>query len=226
MSHRVVLISREGMEGWFGQSALKRSDVEVHATSDTEGALQLIIRSDCQVVVAEEWPGCKHFTKLVGELLFSIRREGFQVILLTNSMPPGPGGAPIAHVLPVPCDRDDFDRALAGALGLKSRAGKRHLVRLHLSASSREEGNLGMAVCLVLNPAGMIVESPRPLPLGKTFFWSFQGVPQLHGARVPGRVLRQEATQPGSRASTYAVGFDEGAADVRARIAQYLDGAE
>lgn len=226
MLHRVVLVAGEGMEGWFGQTALKRSDVEVQATSDTEGALQLVIRSDCQVVVAEEWPECKRYQRLVSDLLFSIRREGFQLILLTNSMPPGPGRPPIAQVLPVPCDRDEFDRALLGVLGLKSRAGKRHLVRLHVSAVSPEEMNLGMAVCLVINPAGMMVESPRPLPLGKIYFWSFQGVPQLHGARVPGRILRQEATQPGSRASVYAVGFDEGAAEARAHIAHYLEGAE
>lgn len=223
MTNSVILVSKEGMEGWFGMTVLKRSDIAVQHTADCRSALQLVLRSECRLVVLEEWDGCPTFQVLLSELLFSIRKADFRVILLTNSMPPGPAAAPIAEVFPVPCDRDAFDRCLVDHLGLRPRAGKRRLVRLYLSATSRDEQSMGMAVCLVLNAAGMLVEAPTPLPLGKTYFWSFQGIPQLKGFRIQGRVLRPTSPEGGAKGHCFAVAFDEDAVQERTTLALYLD---
>ena len=40
MRHSVVLVSREGLEGWFGGTVLKRSDIEVHHEADCHVAFQ------------------------------------------------------------------------------------------------------------------------------------------------------------------------------------------
>ena len=226
MRHSVVLVSREGMEGWFGNTVLKRSDIDVHQTSDGKAAFQLVLRTNCRLVVAEDWPGCANFQGFLSEILFSIRKEDFRAILITDSMPAGPGASPIAYVHPPGCDPVAFDRSVVEHLGLKHRAGKRYLVRLFLSASSKDEMSLGLAVCLVLNGGGMVVESPKPLPVGKTYFWSFQGISQLKGIRIPGRVLRPAAPEGGAKGPCFAVAFDEDALQERTLIALYLNGEE
>jgi hypothetical protein len=224
MRHSVVLVSREGMEGWFGSTVLKRSDIEVHHTSDCRTAFQLVLKTDCRLVVAEDWPGCANFQGFLSEILFSFRKEDFRAILITGSMPPGPGAPPIVFVHPSGVDPDTFDRSVVEHLGLKPRAGKRYLVRLFLSASSRDEMSMGLAVCLILNGGGMLVESPKPLPVGKNYYWSFQGIPQLKGIRVPGRVLRPAAPEGGAKGPCFAVAFDEDALQERTLIAMYLSG--
>jgi hypothetical protein len=221
--HHVALISAEGMDGWIGHSILRRSDIVVHHTMDCDHALQIVLREDCQLAILEEWEGCTAFQRFLSELLFSINKQNFRVILITNSMAPGKGTMPIAEILPRPCDPNAFDRAIVRALGIGERAGKRHLVRIHLSGSSKDEMNLGLAVCVVLNSGGMLVESPKPLPEGKVFFWSFQGVQDLKGLRIQGRILRKAPPEGEARGACYAVAFDEDAVQEKTRIALYLN---
>ncbi len=222
MKRTICLISSHGMEGWWGETILTRQDFEVLFTDNYKEGFQLLLKNKCQLVVAEDWPGCEYYQTFLSELQSAVRSESLKVVLITNSIEPGQLAPPLEEVLPFPTTVFDFNRVVAKAMNLPIRASRRHLVRLFLQVGGECSRSLGMAVTVKANAGGMMIESHHQLPMGKTCLWSFMGVNDLKDLMIPGTIFLEETNCPTPKVRRYIVRFDEDAHEERQILGEYL----
>jgi len=224
MIRSVILISRSGMDGWWRGTALGRSDLQVQAAQYFAEGYRLVVSGRRDLVVAEDWPGADGFLPFVRELTTALDQQTFKVILLTNRLLPGEVGRPVFELLRVPCTPEELNEKVVQALELHPRASQRHLVRLHVGVEHGHQVEFARAVTLQINAGGMLLECMDHLPTERPFTFTFQGVHELEGLVLPGRILRRESAPQLSRVFRYVVAFDPEAKEARVRLARYLDG--
>lgn len=224
MRHSVVLISLSGLDGWWRQTVLGRTDLEVLTAQSYAEGYRLTVAARRDLIVAEDWPGADGFLPFVRELTTALDHQRFRVILLTNRLLPGEVGHPIFDILHTPCTHEAFNAQAVQALELIPRSSQRHLVRLHVGVEHPTQVDFATGVTLQVNAGGMLLECTEHLPAERPFTFTFHGVKELEGLALPGKILRREGAAQLSRVFRYVVSFDPGAREARSRLIRYLDG--
>lgn len=206
MKYNILIISRLS-SSWDSFDILKRGDFSVNFSNDFDDAFEKILKEKFDLFIAEEYPNDPLFKKFVAKVLNQIKvdyTKGFLICSTTRDI--FPAGV-IKEVLFSPVTPLDFTNALVKVLGLKARKSTRYIVRMHIEFRENESSFMQTCVSVNLSKNGMLIETTKKLPIGKTFYWTFQGAKEIEGLTVKGIVLNEAKDEKFSSIYKYGIKF-------------------
>lgn len=222
----VLLLSRSGLQGWWGKSCLAGPEYEVHEVTTWEEVFRSLGARTFGLCVVESPPSD---TGLPSFLQHLRSMEGVQVpkcVIVTKAESPDLEGLPVAVVLRPPFTHEQFDATARGLLDTPARGAMRYLVRPFYASEGISGKALGLGTTVLLTPKGMLVESSNSLPVHKDLVWTFSGVPKLRWLAVRGAISRMDAGSKGAGLRRYEVVFDANPTPERRKLLDYLEESE
>jgi len=188
--YKLLILSKEKESSWENFEILKRKDFSIKYERDFQKGFEILIRENFDLFVAEEKPHDFSFKNFCASILNQLKVPNIKGILICSTTKIEPIG-PFKEVLYMPLNCERFNFAIAKALNLKTRASTRYIVRMHLGLIGENVKNFKTCVTLNISSEGMLVESTKPLPIGKVFLWTFQGIKDLEGFTIKGQILNK-----------------------------------
>jgi hypothetical protein len=222
MSKIVVLKTEEGFEGWWKDTILRRADLDVLPTKDYETAFQRIMENDPELFIVEEWSDHVRLQLFIRRVRASYTVGRLKGLVITPIENPDLNKPPVSKVLLLPLTVSELNGTVAKLLNLPRRGARRYLVRMMVNAKPEVNQAGESAVTINLSSSGMLVQTNKPLTIGKRLYWSFTGVDELKGVLIPGTVLRGTADKVLPNIQCYAIKFDEDAKLEMEYLEKYL----
>lgn len=222
----VLLLSRSGLQGWWGKSCLARPEFEVHPVATHQEAFQALGTRTFDLCVLESPPSDTGLPSFLQYLRSTDGMQTLKCVLVTKSENPDLEGPPVVAVLRPPFTPQQFDETAAGLLGIPARGAMRHLVRPFYASEGISGKALGLGTTFLLTSKGMLVESSNSLPLNRELVWTFSGVPKLRWLAVRGTISKMDVGAKGTGLRRYQVIFDTNPTPERRTLLDYLDESE
>ncbi len=220
--YKILIISRASPSTWEQMGILRRKDFEVKYESDFDKGFQKLVKENYDLFVAEEWPHDSAFLSFYTAVISQIKIPHLKGILICSTSLGLEKHPSISEILNSPIDPEKFNDALASALNLKRRASKRYIVRMHLGLKDDYSGLIRTCVTININKGGMLIETTKSLPIGKSFWWTFQGVLELEGLTIKGTIVNEAPKESFSLNYRYGVKFDESCKETIKKIEEFL----
>lgn len=219
---KVLLISKSSPSSWDNVGILKRKDFNVIFENDFEEAFQRLTKEDFNLFIAEENPFDNTFLIFINQILNQLKVPTLKGILICSATKDLEEMGPFKKILFTPLEPEDLNDAIAKILNLKQRASRRYIVRMHLGI--REEGTSFFTTCTTinLNKSGMLIETTKSLPIGKVYFWTFQGAKELDGLTIKGKIVNEAKMESFSLNFRYGVQFLEECIKEIKKIEEFL----
>ena len=161
----------------------------------------------------------QHF---IGRVRASYRVGRLKGLVITPIEDPSLNKPPVSEVLLPPVTVNELNATVAKVLSLPGRGARRYPVRMTVTARP-EVNQAGEFVATInVSSSGMLVQTDKPLTIGKKFYWSFSDVNELKGVVIPGTVLREVAGKALLNMRCYAIKFDEDAKLQMKYLEKYL----
>ena len=221
MKYNVLVISKTDPNAWWMNTILERGDFSVRFVRNPARGLKEVTRTPCDLFILEDWPHDPALPRLLESVRHDIHTLAVAGLVITSAQDTAFQGEPIQGVLTAPFTAEALNDAIARTLGLPTRVQHRYLMRMMVGRGRRPSRGVEGVITVNINSGGMLVESLKPLTVGKRYVWHFSGPEAIDGLRLPGRVLRHMARgRTGIR--HYIVQFDTRAKDERQRLGHYL----
>ncbi len=220
--YKILIISRSSPSTWEQMGILSRKDFEVKYESDFEMGFQKLVRENYDLFIAEEWPYDSAFLSFYSAVISQIKVPNLKGIFICSTSMDIKKHSAISEILRTPLNPEKFNDAVASALNLKKRSSKRYIVRMHLGLRDDSSGLLRTCITINMNKGGMLIETTKSLPIGKSFWWTFQGVLELEGLTIKGTIVNESPRESFSLNYRYGVKFDESCKDAIKKIEEFL----
>ena len=221
MKTNVLVISKTDPNAWWTNTILERGDFAVRFIKSPVQGLKAVTRSPCDLFIIEDWPHDPALPRLLEALRRDIRTLAVAGLVITSVPDMSLQGEPVQAVLTAPITAEALNDAIARTLGLPTRVQHRYLMRMMVGRRGRSSKPKESVITVNINSGGMLVESLKPLTVGRLYTWCFSGPESIDGLCIPGRVLRH--VSPRLRGiGHYIVQFDRSAKDQRQRLGHYL----
>lgn len=218
--YKILVISNSSPSSWEVVGILKRKDFNVIYERSFEEGFQKLLKEKFDLFIAEEIPYDNSFLIFVNRVLNQIKMPWIKGILVCSTTSLIPAGS-IKYVLKTPLKPDDLNEAIANALNLRKRSSGRYIVRMHVGIGD-EIRLLRTCTTININKGGMLIETNTSLPIGKIYWWTFQGVKELEGVTVKGKVVNEAPVEGFSGNYRYGIQFLEGPLDSLKKIEEFL----
>jgi hypothetical protein len=220
MKYTVLVLSKTDPNGWWTNTILERGDFAVRFIRNPDQGFRAIARGPCDLFIIEDWPRDPRLPRRLEGLRCDLRTFVMAGLVITAVPDPALLGEPVQAVLTAPFNPEGLNDAIARTLGLPSRVQDRHPMRMTAGWRGRSSKPDESVITININSGGMLVESLRPLEVGKRYSWHFGGPESLEGLSIPGRILRTVPASGGTR--KYMIQFDRSAQEARQRLGHYL----
>jgi len=219
---KILLLSKSSPSSWDNVGILKRKDFNVIFESNFEEGFQKLLKENFDLFILEENPFDNTFLIFVNQVLNQLKIPTLKGILICSITKDLKEIGPFKKILFTPLEPDDLNEAIAKVLNLKQRASRRYIVRMHLRVD--EEGTNFFTTCTTinLNKGGMLIETTKSLPIGKVYFWTFQGAKELDGLTIKGRIVNEAKMETFSLNFRYGVQFLEECKEAIEKIEEFL----
>lgn len=218
--YKIILISNSSPSSWKEVGILQRKDFNVVYEKNFEEAFQKLCREKYDLFIAEEFPYDDSFLVFINKVLNQLKVNTTKGIIITSTSNLSPAGI-IKVVLKTPLKPEDLDNAIANILNLKKRIFKRCIVRMHLGFG--EDVHIFKTCTTInLNKGGMLIETSSALPIGKVYWWTFQGVKELEGLSIKGKIVSEMPQEGFSLNFRYGVQFLDEFSEAAKKIEEFL----
>jgi len=224
MAYAVVLIVRSELEPWVRQSVLQHRDLDLHIAESYDAGFKLIAKGPCDLFIVFDRSDDSSLAGFIERLVFDLQNANLKGIVVTSQKHPVLMQNPVQERLEPSVTLEQFNAAVAVALSFPVRAYRRHSVRMSLKMGGAKAGLQTPLSSVNLSEGGMLVESPKELPVDQTFAWSFSGAEELESLEIPGKILRELVENRVGNLRFYAVQFAPEAKEKCALLGKYLAG--
>ncbi len=219
---KILLISKSSPTSWDNVGILKRKDFNVIFESNFEEAFQKLTKEDFDLFIAEENPFDNTFLIFINQIINQLKVPTLKGILICSETKDLEEIGPFKKILFTPLEPEDLNEAIAKVLNLKQRASRRYIVRMHLGVSEEGTGFFTTCTTINLNKGGMLIETTKSLPIGKVFWWTFQGAKELDGLTIKGKIVNEAMMESFSLNFRYGVQFLEECSKEIKKIEEFL----
>lgn len=220
---KLIIISKSSNTLWDKVEILKRKDFNLVFENNFESGFQKLAKDNYDLFIAEEDPSSSSFLIFINQILNQLKISNLKGIIIcsvsSNLKPLGP----IKKIILKPYKVEELEEAIANCLNLKKRISQRYLVRMHLGVGEDKFTSFKTCVALNLNKGGMLIETQGNLPIGKTYWWTFQGIKELESISIKGKIVNEAPIEGFSLNFRYGIKFDEECKDAIKKIEKFLE---
>lgn len=220
---KVIFISNFSVDSLDSAGILKRKDFNLTYTKDFDYAFDVLVKENFDLFIAEETPNDLKFLTFISKILNQLKIPHLKGILICSTSKNIKPTGPIKDVLFSPVNPLDFSNSVANVLGLKARNSIRYLVRMHLGLKDQEQKFLQTCVTINISKDGMLIETNKKLPIGKVFYWTFQGSKFIDSLTIKGKILNEEKLDKFYR---YGICFEKDNVEPLKKLSNFLEGRE
>lgn len=220
---KLLFLSKSSSKEWEKLEILKRKDFLLTFESSFEEGFQKLVRDKYDLFIAEEDPFSNSFLIFINQVLNQLKISNLKGIVICSKGTEIKEVGPIKKIIFKPFKMEELEDSIISCLNLKKRISRRYLVRMHLGIGEDKFSSFKTCVAINLNKGGMLIEAQGNLPIGKTYWWTFQGVKELEGISIKGKIVNEAPVEGFSLNFRYGVKFDEECRDSIKRIEKYLE---
>lgn len=221
--YKIILISKSNPSFWEKVEILKRKNFEVIFENSFEEGFQKISKGNFDLFIAEEDPSSNSFLIFINQILNQLKILNLKGILICTVRGDLKEVGPLKKILTKPFKLEDLDEAIAYCLNLKRRTSRRYLVRMHIGIGDNKISSFKTCTTINLNRGGMLIETTGNLPIGNTYWWTFQGVKELENISIKGKIINEVPSEGFTLKFRYGVKFLEECTDAIKKIEKFLE---
>ena len=179
----------------------------MHLSEEIRDSIQMLLKTPPDLVVIRDNFGTS-LPIILADLSIRYPSAPFPVLVLSDATPLPSFPKLVRCVLPTTVPVPQFNDAVASLLKLPTRRSSRLPIRIGISLS--QQSSTMIATTINISGTGMLIETLKPLVVGKVYEFRFMGVClSTMVPTIPVRVLRREnPTARGSGTLLYVMEFE------------------
>lgn len=221
--YKLIFLSNSFKEDWKKIEVLKRKDFLLTFENSFEEGFQKLVRDKYDLFIAEENPFSNSFLIFINQVLNQLKISALKGIVICTKGTEIKEVGPIKKIIFKPFKMEELEDAIISCLNLKKRTSRRYIVRMHLGIGEDKFASFKTCVAINLNKGGMLIETQGNLPIGKVYWWTFQGVKELEGVSIKGKIINEAPMEGFSLNFRYGIKFDEECKEAIKKIEEYLE---